>query len=278
MRIAKVNRKTKETSIEAEINLDGTGIYKIDTGIGFLNHMLEQLSKHSLVDINLKAKGDLHIDLHHTTEDSVTSAAHRAPERREIGRAQPPVNPAGEHGCGQRPHHPPRRRRQHQDTGGGAHHAGQDHEKGAQTDQHPVRDRSPRDAFGSPQRAKLTLELSTRQQNACQEGPDEHQYCPAPAEGPDQQDHRREFHQQVEGRNACRGTQQGSHHEVETTCDPAWFLIPVHGFTIPRLPTPPRGSVRGGGSRWCRRVGVIGVGGSIRRCRWGVFGSASRRV
>ena len=70
MRIAKVNRKTKETSIEAEINLDGTGIFKIDTGIGFLNHMLEQLSKHSLVDINLKAKGDLHIDLHHTTEDS----------------------------------------------------------------------------------------------------------------------------------------------------------------------------------------------------------------
>ena len=70
MRIAKVNRKSKETSIEAEINLDGTGIYKIDTGIGFLNHMLEQLSKHSLVDINLKAKGDLHIDLHHTTEDS----------------------------------------------------------------------------------------------------------------------------------------------------------------------------------------------------------------
>ena len=70
MRIAKVNRKTKETSIEAEINLDGTGIYKIDTGIGFLNHMLEQLSKHSLVDINLKAKGDLNIDLHHTTEDS----------------------------------------------------------------------------------------------------------------------------------------------------------------------------------------------------------------
>lgn len=70
MRIAKVNRKTKETSIEAEVNLDGKGVYKIDTGIGFLNHMLEQLSKHSLVDINLIAKGDLHIDLHHTTEDS----------------------------------------------------------------------------------------------------------------------------------------------------------------------------------------------------------------
>lgn len=70
MRIAKVNRKTKETSIDVEVNLDGKGIYKIDTGIGFLNHMLEQLSKHSLLDINLKAKGDLHIDLHHTTEDS----------------------------------------------------------------------------------------------------------------------------------------------------------------------------------------------------------------
>ena len=70
MRIAKVNRKTKETSIEAEVNLDGKGVYNIDTGIGFLNHMLEQLSKHSLVDINLIAKGDLHIDLHHTTEDS----------------------------------------------------------------------------------------------------------------------------------------------------------------------------------------------------------------
>ena len=70
MRIAKVSRKTKETSIEAEVNLDGKGVYNIDTGIGFLNHMLEQLSKHSLVDISLKAKGDLHIDLHHTTEDS----------------------------------------------------------------------------------------------------------------------------------------------------------------------------------------------------------------
>jgi imidazoleglycerol-phosphate dehydratase len=70
MRVANINRKTKETSIEAEVSLDGKGLYKIDTGIGFLNHMLEQLSKHSLVDINLKATGDLHIDLHHTTEDS----------------------------------------------------------------------------------------------------------------------------------------------------------------------------------------------------------------
>ena len=70
IRKAKISRKTKETSISAEINIDGKGKYKIDTGIGFLNHMLEQLSKHSSMDIILKAKGDTHIDLHHTTEDS----------------------------------------------------------------------------------------------------------------------------------------------------------------------------------------------------------------
>ena len=69
-RKAKVSRKTKETSISVDLNIDGKGKYKIDTGIGFLNHMLEQLSKHSLIDINLKAKGDTHIDLHHTTEDT----------------------------------------------------------------------------------------------------------------------------------------------------------------------------------------------------------------
>jgi imidazoleglycerol-phosphate dehydratase len=68
-RKAKISRKTKETSISVEVNIDGKGKYKIDTGIGFLNHMLEQLSKHSLIDINVKAKGDTHIDLHHTTED-----------------------------------------------------------------------------------------------------------------------------------------------------------------------------------------------------------------
>lgn len=70
MRKASVERKTKETYIKAEVNLDGEGNYKIDTGIGFLDHMLEQLSKHSLIDISLEAKGDLHIDYHHTTEDS----------------------------------------------------------------------------------------------------------------------------------------------------------------------------------------------------------------
>ena len=68
-RKGKVSRKTKETSINVEVNIDGKGKYQIDTGIGFLDHMLEQLSKHSLIDLNVKAKGDTHIDLHHTTED-----------------------------------------------------------------------------------------------------------------------------------------------------------------------------------------------------------------
>jgi len=69
-RKAKINRKTKETNIVVETNIDGSGSYKIDTRIGFLNHMLEQLSKHSLIDLKIKAKGDTHIDLHHTTEDT----------------------------------------------------------------------------------------------------------------------------------------------------------------------------------------------------------------
>ena len=62
-------RKTKETSVSVSVNLDGTGSYEIATGIGFLDHMLEQLSRHSLIDISIKAQGDLHIDAHHTTED-----------------------------------------------------------------------------------------------------------------------------------------------------------------------------------------------------------------
>ena len=69
-RKGKISRKTKETSISVDLNIDGKGKYKIDTGIGFLNHMLEQLSKHSSIDMSLKAKGDTHIDLHHTTEDT----------------------------------------------------------------------------------------------------------------------------------------------------------------------------------------------------------------
>ena len=70
MRKGSIKRETKETSINAEVNLDGTGLFNISTGIGFLDHMMEQIAKHSLIDINLEAKGDLHIDLHHTTEDS----------------------------------------------------------------------------------------------------------------------------------------------------------------------------------------------------------------
>ena len=69
-RKARITRKTKETNIQVDLNIDGKGKYKVDTGIGFLNHMLEQLSKHSLMDLKLIAKGDTHIDLHHTTEDT----------------------------------------------------------------------------------------------------------------------------------------------------------------------------------------------------------------
>ena len=70
MRQASVERNTSETRISATVNLDGSGRYDVATGIGFLDHMLEQLSRHSLIDIALKAEGDLHIDLHHTTEDT----------------------------------------------------------------------------------------------------------------------------------------------------------------------------------------------------------------
>jgi imidazoleglycerol-phosphate dehydratase len=70
MRTGSVHRKTSETSIDVELTLDGSGIYDVSTGIGFLDHMMEQLSRHSLIDLNLKAVGDLHIDQHHTTEDS----------------------------------------------------------------------------------------------------------------------------------------------------------------------------------------------------------------
>ncbi len=69
-RTAKIERNTKETEISVELNLDGKGEYDVETGIGFLDHMLEQLSRHSLIDLNVRIKGDLHIDFHHTTEDS----------------------------------------------------------------------------------------------------------------------------------------------------------------------------------------------------------------
>ncbi len=70
MRTAKIERNTKETRISVEVNIDGTGVYDVETGIGFLDHMLEQLSRHSLMDLTVRAEGDLHIDFHHTTEDT----------------------------------------------------------------------------------------------------------------------------------------------------------------------------------------------------------------
>jgi len=70
MRTATISRSTHETSIDVTVNLDGTGLYEISTGIGFFDHMLEQLSRHSLIDLNVKAVGDLHIDQHHTVEDT----------------------------------------------------------------------------------------------------------------------------------------------------------------------------------------------------------------
>jgi imidazoleglycerol-phosphate dehydratase len=89
-RRASIERVTRETRIAGTVDLDGTGAYDISTGIGFLDHMLEQLSRHSLIDIKLRAEGDLHIDFHHTTEDSgyvIGEAVARAlGERRGITR------------------------------------------------------------------------------------------------------------------------------------------------------------------------------------------------
>ncbi|GGC31640.1 imidazoleglycerol-phosphate dehydratase [Novosphingobium marinum] len=70
MRTARIARKTHETDIEVEVNLDGTGRYDVATGIGFLDHMIEQFSRHSLIDVTCRIEGDLHVDQHHTTEDS----------------------------------------------------------------------------------------------------------------------------------------------------------------------------------------------------------------
>ena len=70
MRKTEISRETAETQISVEINIDGTGKYDVETGIGFFDHMLEQLSRHSLIDIKVRAKGDLHIDAHHTSEDT----------------------------------------------------------------------------------------------------------------------------------------------------------------------------------------------------------------
>ena len=99
-RTATVERSTKETSIKVEVNLDGTGTYHVSTGIGFLDHMLEQLSRHSLIDLTVEAKGDLHIDGHHTTEDSglaIGSAVAQAlGERKGITRFGSALSPMDE--------------------------------------------------------------------------------------------------------------------------------------------------------------------------------------
>jgi imidazoleglycerol-phosphate dehydratase len=70
MRSATISRKTAETDIEVQINLDGTGIYDNQTGVGFFDHMLDQLARHALIDMTVRATGDLHIDDHHTVEDT----------------------------------------------------------------------------------------------------------------------------------------------------------------------------------------------------------------
>ena len=90
MRKAEVKRETKETQVSVSLDLDGSGKHDVASGIGFLDHMLEQLSRHSLIDITLKAEGDLHIDHHHTTEDSgivlVQAVAKALGERKGIWR------------------------------------------------------------------------------------------------------------------------------------------------------------------------------------------------
>ena len=100
MRKATVERKTKETSVRVAVNLDGTGAFRVATGIGFLDHMLEQLSRHSLIDLEVEAKGDLHIDFHHTNEDvgiAVGEAVAKAlGERRGIARFGQALSPMDE--------------------------------------------------------------------------------------------------------------------------------------------------------------------------------------
>ena len=100
MRRAEIERSTKETAIRVAVNLDGTGQYRVATGIGFLDHMLEQLSRHSLIDIEVSAKGDLHIDFHHTTEDvgiALGEAVSKAlGDRRGIGRYGSAIIPMDE--------------------------------------------------------------------------------------------------------------------------------------------------------------------------------------
>ena len=90
-RIAEVSRKTAETQITVKVNLDGTGVSKLSTGIGFFDHMLDQIARHGLIDLEIQATGDLHIDGHHTVEDvGITlgqAVAKAVGDKKEIGRA-----------------------------------------------------------------------------------------------------------------------------------------------------------------------------------------------
>ena len=103
-RKAEIKRKTNETDIAVTVNLDGTGAYDIATGIGFLDHMLDQLSKHSLIDISVRAKGDLHIDFHHTAEDVGINVADMIEVRRSTQYVAGLPNSAGDVGGDPGPH------------------------------------------------------------------------------------------------------------------------------------------------------------------------------
>jgi len=100
MRTATIARNTSETKIDVTVNLDGTGAYDVSTGIGFFDHMLEQLSRHSLIDLNVRTLGDLHIDQHHTVEDTglaIGEAIARAlGEKRGIRRYAEALSPMDE--------------------------------------------------------------------------------------------------------------------------------------------------------------------------------------
>lgn len=100
MRTARIARKTHETDIAVEVNLDGTGAYQVSTGIGFLDHMIEQFSRHSLIDISCRVVGDLHVDQHHTCEDSAIAIGQAIAEalgdKRGIGRYGSAYSPMDE--------------------------------------------------------------------------------------------------------------------------------------------------------------------------------------
>jgi imidazoleglycerol-phosphate dehydratase len=100
MRTARIARKTHETDIAVEVNLDGTGAYEVSTGIGFLDHMIEQFSRHSLIDVSCRVIGDLHVDQHHTTEDSAIAIGQAISQalgdKRGIGRYGSAYSPMDE--------------------------------------------------------------------------------------------------------------------------------------------------------------------------------------